>query len=42
MMILFGATLVHLFLVAVMGRLPRLAGWLLVAAYVVFLFQGLL
>ncbi len=42
MMILFGATLVHLFFVAVLGRLPRAVGWLLVAAYGVFLYKGLL
>ena len=42
MFLLFGATLVHLFFVAVMGRLPRLAGWVLVAAYGVFLYRGLL
>ncbi len=41
MFILFGATLVHLFFVAVLGRLPR-RGWLLVAAYGVFLYRGLL
>jgi cation:H+ antiporter len=42
MIILFGATLVHLFFVAVLGQLPRAAGWLLVAAYGVFLYRGLL
>ena len=42
MIILFGATLVHLFFVAVMGQLPRAAGWLLVVAYGVFLYRGFL
>jgi cation:H+ antiporter len=42
MLILFGATLVHLFFVAVLGQLPRATGWLLVAAYGVFLYRGLL
>jgi len=42
MFILFGATLVHLFFVAVWGRLPRAVGWLLVAAYGLFLYRGLL
>ena len=42
MFILFGATLVHLFFVAVLGRLPRAVGWLLVAAYGMFLYRGLL
>jgi cation:H+ antiporter len=42
MFILFGATLVHLFFVAVLGRLPRMVGCLLVVAYIVFLYEGLL
>ena len=42
MFILLGATLVHLFFVAVLGRLPQFAGWALVAAYGFFLWQGLL
>ena len=40
--ILMGAALVHFFFVAVFGRLPRLVGWVLVAAYAVFLYEGLL
>lgn len=40
--ILVGATLVHFFCVAVFGQLPRLVGWVLVAAYGVFLYKGLL
>ena len=42
MFILLGATLVHLFFVVVLGRLPRFAGWALVAAYGFFLWKGLL
>jgi cation:H+ antiporter len=42
MFILLGATLVHLFFVTVFGQLPRVIGWVLVAAYGVFLYKGLL
>jgi len=42
MFILLGATLVHFFFVAMLGRLPRFAGWALVAAYGFFLWKGLL
>ncbi|MGO8839538.1 MAG: sodium:calcium symporter [Limisphaerales bacterium] len=42
MLILLGATLVHLFFVTLFGKLPRLVGWMLVAAYGYFLYQGLL
>jgi cation:H+ antiporter len=42
MLILLGATLVHLFFVAVFGQMPRLIGWVLVAAYGYFLWKGLL
>jgi cation:H+ antiporter len=42
MFILLGATLVHLFFVAVFGQLPRLAGLALVLAYGYFLAKGLL
>jgi cation:H+ antiporter len=42
MLILLGATLVHLFFVAVCGQLPRLVGVALVAAYGWFLWKGLL
>lgn len=41
MYILFGATLLHMFFVAVFGHLPRIVGWLLVGAYIVFLYKGL-
>ncbi|HEY9175157.1 MAG TPA: sodium:calcium symporter [Verrucomicrobiae bacterium] len=34
-------TLVHLFFVATLGRLPRWMGWVLVAGYLVFLAMGL-
>jgi Ca2+/Na+ antiporter len=40
--ILLGATLVHLFCVALFGSLPRVVGWMLVAAYGVYLYKGLL
>jgi cation:H+ antiporter len=42
MFILLGATLVHLFFVTALGRLPKFAGWALVAGYAVFLWKGLL
>ena len=35
------AALLHFFFVAFFGRLPRWIGWCLVAAYMLFLFQGL-
>ena len=42
MFLLLGATLLHMFFVAVFGRLPRLAGIALVIAYGYFLKKGLL
>jgi cation:H+ antiporter len=42
MLILLGATLVHFLCVALFGQLPRTVGWVLVAAYGVFLYKGLL
>jgi cation:H+ antiporter len=42
MLILLGATLVHFLCVALIGQLPRFAGWVLVAAYGFFLYRGLL
>jgi cation:H+ antiporter len=42
MLVLFGATIFHIIFVAVFGRLPRFMGWVLVAAYGVFLWRGLL
>jgi len=42
MLILLGSTLVHIFFVAVFGRLPRAAGIALVVAYGWFLWKGLL
>ncbi len=42
MLILLGATLVHFFFVALFGRLPRLIGLALVAAYGYYLWKGLL
>ena len=41
MYVLFGATVVHMFYVAVFGQLPRLVGIGLVIAYGVFLYKGL-
>jgi cation:H+ antiporter len=42
MFILLGTTLVHFFCVAWFGQLPRAVGWLLLAAYGVFLYKGFL
>ena len=42
MLILLGATLVHLFFVAAFGQLPRFVGWALVGAYGFFLYRGLI
>ena len=42
MLILLGATLVHMVFVAAFGRLPRIAGLALVVAYGYFLKKGLL
>ena len=39
--ILVTAALLHFLFIAVFGRLPRLIGWLLTAAYAVFLYKGL-
>lgn len=39
--ILMAAAIVHFVVVAIFGRLPRLMGWGLVAAYIVFLYKGL-
>jgi cation:H+ antiporter len=41
MFILLGTTLVHFFCVALFGQLPRAVGWVLVAAYGIFLYKGL-
>ncbi len=42
MIILLGATMVHIFFVTTLGRLPKFAGWALLAAYGFFLWKGLL
>jgi cation:H+ antiporter len=42
MFILLGATLLHFFFVAMFGQLPKFVGWILVAAYGIFLWKGLL
>ena len=41
LVILLVAAAFHFLMVALFGKLPRLTGWLLVAAYGVFLYQGL-
>jgi hypothetical protein len=41
MCILLGASVLHFFFIALFGRLPRFMGWVLTAAYVVFLYKGL-
>ena len=41
-LILGAATLVHLVFIGIWGRLPRLIGWILTAAYGVFLYKGLI
>jgi cation:H+ antiporter len=42
MIILVGATVLHLVFVVALGRLPRFMGWVLTAAYLVFLRKGLM
>lgn len=42
MALLVGAAVFHFLMVAIFGRLPRLIGWVLVAAYAVFLYEGLI
>jgi len=42
MWILLVSTLLHMFFVAVFGQLPKFFGWMLVIAYGVFLWKGLL
>jgi cation:H+ antiporter len=42
MFILLAATLVHFFCVLLFGQLPKLVGWILIAAYGIFLWKGLL
>lgn len=40
MIILLAAVLVHLVFIGMLGRLPRMIGWLLTAAYALFLYEG--
>jgi cation:H+ antiporter len=40
-LILGAATIVHLFCIGLFGRLPRAVGWLLTAAYLLFLYEGI-
>ena len=42
MFILLGATLAHFLCILIFGQLPKIAGWILVAAYGIFLWKGLL
>jgi cation:H+ antiporter len=42
LVILLVAAMIHILFVAVFGRLPRIAGWVLTGAYLVFLYKGLL
>jgi len=42
MLVLAGATVLHIIFVALFGGLPRFMGWVLVAAYGYFLYEGLL
>jgi cation:H+ antiporter len=42
LIILLIAAAVHLAVVAIFGRLPRLMGWVLTSAYIVFLYTGLI
>jgi cation:H+ antiporter len=42
MLLLLGATMAHFIFIAVLGRLPRFMGWVLGAAYIYFLCNGLL
>ncbi len=39
--ILLFAAIIHFVFVALLGRLPRLMGWVLIAAYLIFLYAGL-
>jgi cation:H+ antiporter len=39
--ILLATAVLHFLLVAIFGRLPRLMGWVLTGAYLVFLYKGL-
>jgi cation:H+ antiporter len=41
-LVLIGATVVHVFFVTVVGGLPRLMGWVMAGAYGFFLYKGLI
>jgi Ca2+/Na+ antiporter len=41
LVILLGATLVHFLFLALLGQLPRVMGWALLAAYGLFVYLGL-
>ena len=42
MVILIGTTLLHFIFVALFGQLPKFVGWILIGAYGIFLWKGLL
>ncbi len=42
MLLLFSATILHMLCVSIFGGLPRIMGWVCVAAYGVFVYRGLL
>jgi cation:H+ antiporter len=42
LVILAGAVVIHTLVVLIFGQLPRFVGWLLIAVYAFFLYQGLL
>jgi cation:H+ antiporter len=41
LLLLLGAAAIHFLFVAILGRLPRSMGWVLTAAYGIFLYKGL-
>jgi cation:H+ antiporter len=41
MIVLLSATGLHFLMISTLGRLPRWAGWLLLAAYAWFVYAGL-
>ncbi len=42
MLVLIGATILHFFFVAILGRLPRIVGMTLIGSYAYFLYKGFL
>jgi cation:H+ antiporter len=39
--VILGAAAIHFISIALLGRLPRSMGWVLIGAYALFLYQGL-